>query len=538
MDAAESPLYYCDHMEESAAGVDREKSERVSDLERTATAEYVEGNRAASEAAWAQAHEEYLAEGNVSRAARSAFWVGILAIDSGEHARAQGWFARAQRVLDEGGQHDCVERGLLLLPVAVRMAMAGDAAGAYATFTRAAEIGKRFGNRDLVTFARHGQGRALLHLGRIPEGVALLDEAMVAVIAGEVTPLVVGDVYCSVIEACHEIFDLRRAHEWTEALARWCASKPGQVVYRGLCLVRRAEVMQVHGAWPMAIDETEKACECLLKPPPQRAVGGAYYQRGELHRLRGEWNLAEDAYRQASEWGRTPQPGLSLLRLAQGRVDSAVTKIRRALDETKDRLPRAKLLPAYVEIMLAAKDIAAAKTAAGELSEIATAVGAPFLRARASYASGAVLLAEGRSEAAVMATRKAWTLWQDLEAPYDAARARALIARAMRALDDIDSAELEASAARKIFEELGAAPDAARLQDDAGPPESVSDGPLSAREVEVLRLVASGKTNRAIAEALRISEKTVARHVSNIFTKLGLNSRAAATAYAYENGLV
>jgi len=528
-------------MEESASGIGRDKrepSEAGSELERLATAEYVAGDRAASEAAWARAYEQYLAEGNAPRAARSAFWVGIQAIDSGEHARAQGWFARAQRVLDEGGQHDCAERGLLLLPVAVRMAMAGDAAGSYASFTRAAEIGKRFGDRDLITFARHGQGRALLHLGRIDEGLALLDEAMVAITAGEVTPLIVGDVYCSVIEACHEIFDLRRAHEWTEALARWCASKPGQVVYRGLCLVRRAEVMQVHGAWPKAIDETEKACECLLKPPPQRAVGGAYYQRGELHRLRGDWSLAEEAYRQASEWGRTPQPGLSLLRLAQGRVDSAATKIRRALDERNDRLSRAKILPAYVEIMLAAKDIAAAKAAAGELSEIATAVGALFLRAKASYASGAVLLAEGRSDAAVMATRKAWALWQELEAPYDAARARAQIGRAMRTLDDDESAELESGAARKVFEELGAAPDVAALENEAASRPSTGEGPLSAREIEVLRLVATGKTNRAIADALKISEKTVARHISNIFTKLGLTSRAAATAYAYEHRLV
>ena len=518
-------------------GNHRDRSEQASDLEQIATAEHVAGNRAESEAAWARAHEQYLAEGNAPRAARCAFWLGIQAIESGEHARAQGWFARAQRVLDEG-EHDCVERGLLLLPLAIRMAMGGDAANAFATFSRAAEIGKRFGSRDLITFARHGQGRALIHLGRIEEGLALLDEAMVAVTAGEVTPLIIGDVYCSVIEACHEIFDLRRAHEWTEALARWCASQPGMVTYRGLCLVRRAEVMQLHGAWPSAIDETERACECLLQPPPKRAVGTAYYQRGELHRLRGEWALAEDAYRRASEWGRTPQPGLSRLRLAQERIDAAATMIRSALDESKDRFWRARVLPAYVEIMLAAKDVAAAQAGVEELSAMATDVGAPFVRAMAGQAAAAVMLAKGQNETALRTAREAWMLWQDLEAPYEGARVRVLMAQAMRSLGDSDSAGFELSAAQKAFESLGAAHDLALIKGDRdqAPPGTAST--LSAREVEVLRLVATGKTNRAIADALRISEKTVARHIANIFTKLGLSSRAAATAYAYEHRLV
>jgi DNA-binding CsgD family transcriptional regulator len=310
------------------------------------------------------------------------------------------------------------------------------------------------------------------------------------------------------------------------------------VMYRGLCLVRRAEVMQLHGAWPTAIDETERACECLLQPPPKRAVGNAYYQRGELHRLRGEPLLAEDAYRQANEWGRTPQPGLSLLRLAQGRVEIATAMIRHALDESKERYSRARILPAYVEIMIAAKDASAAQAAAEELSAYAAEVGAPLLRAMACQALAGVRLAQGQNEAALRSAREARLLWQDLEAPYDGARTRVLMAKAMRALGDPDSTELEMSAARKVFEELGAAHDLAVMDDGADAEPQGTSGGLSAREVEVLRLVATGKTNRAIAETLGISEKTVARHVSNIFTKLGLTSRAAATAYAYEHRLV
>jgi DNA-binding CsgD family transcriptional regulator len=519
--------------------VDAESADRfdLADIETRARAEYLAGNRAESEELLARAHEQYLKRGDVPSAARCASWEGMLLATSGEFARAQGWFARAQRLLDEGG-HDCVERGFLLIPVALRAAMSGDAPTAYDAFSRANEIGTRFGDRDLITFSRHGQGRSLIKLGRVDEGLSLLDEAMVAVTTGEVTPLIVGDVYCSVIEACHEIFDLRRAHEWTEALTRWCEAQPGLVVHRGLCLVRRAEVMQLHGAWPKAIDEAERACECLLQPPPQRAVGAAYYQRGELHRLRGELALAEESYRRASEWGRAPQPGLSRLRVAQGRLDAAVTTIRHALDESRDRPVRTRILSAYVDIMLASGDVAAARAGADELWAIAADIRAPFVKATAGYAMGTVLLAEGNAEASLAPLREAWMTWQELEAPYEAARTRVAIARAMRALGDSDTAELELSAARRVFDELGAKLDVAAVEHlgskAARPPKS----PLSEREVEVLRLVATGKTNRAIAEALRISEKTVARHVSNIFTKLSLPSRAAATAYAYEHKLV
>jgi DNA-binding NarL/FixJ family response regulator len=301
--------------------------------------------------------------------------------------------------------------------------------------------------------------------------------------------------------------------------------------------VRRAEILQLHGSWPHAIDEVKRACECLAEPP-QRARGAAYYQWAELLRLRGEFAKAEDMYRQAGQAGRSAQPGLSLLRLAQGQVDVAANAIRNVLNETKDQRVRSRMLAAYVEIMLAAHDVAAARTGAEEMTAIASALDAPFLRAVSMHARGAILLAEGDARAALAALREATAAWDVVEAPYEAGRTRVLIARALQQLGDRDSADIEHEAARHVFRQLGARPDLERL-DTATPAQNrASASGLSARELEVLRSLVTGKSNRAIADELCISEKTVARHVSNIFNKLGLSNRAGAIAYAYEHDLV
>jgi ATP/maltotriose-dependent transcriptional regulator MalT len=518
------------------SAADRESALEPEDLERLATAAYLVGRDEDSVEVWERAHHELLGRGEVLRAARCAGWLVFVLLNGGEFARAGGWLARARRLLDDG-QRDCAEQGHLLVPAAFQRAVEGDWPGAYAISGQAAEIGDRFADMDLVTLARNIQGRALIGQGKTVEGMALLDEVMVAVMADEVSEIVAGSVYCSVIEACQEVFDLRRARQWTAALTHWCDSQPDLVPFSGHCLVHRAEIMQVHGAWADALDAARGACERLLRRG-QPAVGAAFYQQAELHRLCGEFAQAEEAYRQASRWGREPQPGLARLRLVQGQVDAAAAAIRRVVDGAEDRAARSRLLPAQVEIMFAAGDTHAARAAADELLELADDLDAPLLRALAMHAQGTVLLLEGDARAALGALRRAWRAWQELEVPYEAARARVLIGLACRQLGDQEGAEMELEAARWVFQQLGAVPDLAGAEALAKKAPAKAAGGLTARELEVLRLVATGKTNRSIAADLFLSERTVARHVSNIFTKLGLSSRAAATAYAYEHDLV
>jgi DNA-binding CsgD family transcriptional regulator len=361
---------------------------------------------------------------------------------------------------------------------------------------------------------------------------------MVSVTAGEVSPIIAGIVYCSVIEACQDLFDLRRAQEWTAALSRWCEAQPDMIPYRGQCLVYRAELMRFHGAWGEATDEAQRARIWLSRPPPEPGVGEALYQLAELDRLRGASGAAETAYREASSWGRSPEPGLALLRLGQGDVAAAVAAIRRALAEAADDLVRARLLEPQVEIALAAGDVITARGAAEALAGLAESFDAPLLRAMATRSDGAVRLAEGDIEGALATLRRAWDAWRDLDAPYEAARVRVRVGRACGEIGDLAGATMEFDAARDVFERLGAAPDLAWLEKEAGRSDPARIAGLSPRELEILRSVASGKTNRAIAEGFTISERTVDRHVSNIFTKLDVSTRAAATAWAYEHGIV
>jgi DNA-binding CsgD family transcriptional regulator/tetratricopeptide (TPR) repeat protein len=484
----------------------------------------------------ATAHQGFLRRGDTLPAVRCAFWLGFTSLLNGEVAKAGGWLARAARLID--GCPPCVEHGYLLLPTGYRLFHEGDAGSAYASFEQATSIGERFDDRDLVTLGLQGQGRSLIRQGKIAEGLALLDEAMVAVTAGEVSALNAGGVYCSVLDACGEIFDLQRAREWTAALDKWCASQPDIVPYRGHCLVRRAELLQLHGNWRDALQEAERASELFSRPVPKHSAGPAYYQVGEIQRLRGRFAEAEAAYQQAGQWQSSPGPGLARLRLAQGQKDAANTAIRRMAGEDRETGGRARILDAYVEIVLAANDVAAARTASDELAEIAGQHGIAFLRALSCRATGAVLLAEGDPRSALIELRQSWSIWCELQAPYEAARVRLLIAQACRGLGDEANALLGLTAARQTFMELGAAVDLAQAEALLSKDGKRSAGPLSGRELEILRLVATGLTNRRIAERLHISDKTVARHVSNIFTKLDLSSRSAATAYAYDHKLV
>jgi DNA-binding CsgD family transcriptional regulator len=522
---------------ESLSHADQAAALGAEDLELLATSAYMLGRDDGHVSALERAHHAYLDSGEALRAVRCAFWVGINLLLRGEISRATGWLGRAQRLV-EREQRDCVERGYLLIPVMAERTEGGDCEAAYATGADAVEIGERFGDADLLALAVHWQGLARVKQGRVDEGLGLLDEAMVSVTAGELSPIVTGLVYCSVIDGCQEVYALRRAQEWTAALTRWCERQPDMVAFTGRCLVHRAEIMQLGGAWPDALEEARRAGRRFAQGMNQMAAAQASYRQGEVHRLRGEFAAAEEVYRDASRGGWEPQPGLALLRLAQGRGDVAVAAIRRALGETTEGLKRVGLLPAYVEIALAVGDAQEAHSACRELEEISADYESGMLGAMVGYARGAVDLAEGDASAALGALRHALVVWQELEAPYEAARVRLLVGQACRALGDDDTAALELEASRSVFEQLGASPDVARVDSLIRRAASGDAHGLTPRELQVLRLVAAGETNKAIAAELVVSERTVDRHVSNIFAKLGVSSRAAATAYAYEHQLV
>jgi DNA-binding NarL/FixJ family response regulator len=477
----------------------------------------------------------YSEAGETRAAARCAFWIGMQLALRGKMGPATGWLGRAQRLLE--GEGDCVERGYLLMPVVFQHEAEGDYDGAASTAAAAAEIGERFGDKDLFSLATYTQGDILVRYGRAREGVVLLDEAMVGATTGELSPIVTGIVYCGVIMACEEVYDVRRAREWTAALRRWWEQQPDLLAFTGRCLVHRAQLMQLQGAWRDALEEAERANRRFEKAMNQAAAAKACYLQGDVYRLRGELAEAEDAYRKASRFGLEPQPGWSLLRLAQGNAEAAAAAIRRAVGETAEGLRRASLLPAHVEIMLAVGEVEEAQRACEELETIAAACDSEMLRALLAQARGAVELAAGDAISALASLRQAAQAWQELEAPYEAARARVLVGQACRALGDEEAFALELESARSTFEQLGAAPDLAAADSLTGRQSTATHG-LTARELEVLRLIASGKSNREIAAALVISEHTVARHVQNIFAKLRVTSRTAAGAFAFEHDLV
>jgi DNA-binding NarL/FixJ family response regulator len=481
-----------------------------------------------------RAYQAHLDEGDTLGAVRSAYWLAMTLWQSGEDAIGNGWLARGERLL-QAVEDDVVERGYLLERATFAHVAKGNFAEAVAAAPRVTEYGRRFRDPDLTAMGLHMEGRLTIFSGRVADGLRLLDEAMVSVLAAELSPVLSGVIYCSCVEACQQISDFGRMGEWTHALTIWCENQPGLVAFTGQCAVHRGQLMRLHGAYLDAISELEHAAGRYAVAGGTPAVGQAHYERGEALRIRGEYDAAEAAYTEAAGYGHPGHPGRALLWLARGRPDAASAAIHRVVAEVQDPVHRSQMLPAAVDVLVGVGEIEEAGALADQLCEFGSAFGCTALHAAGQYARASVAVAGAEAKDALAAARSAADAWARLSAPYEVARCRVLIGRALRLLGDGESAVADLVEARRAFAGLGAAPaerDVAVLLGDARAP-----GGLSSREIEVLRLVAVGMTNPEIAAALVLSEKTVARHLSNIFAKLDARSRTAAAAFAFEHGL-
>ncbi len=523
------------------SAADGESALGAPDLEQLGNAAYLIGEDDAAIATWTRAQNAFVEQDDCLRAARVGFWLSLCLLLGGNGAQSGGWLSKSQRLISDR-QGNCAEHGLLLVVSGLFAMFKGEGEKACSQFEQATSLGERFGDSDLLAVAVLSHGQALIQQQRTDDGVALLDEAMVTVTSGQVSPIMAGIVYCAVILTCERVYDLERAHEWTAALDKWCRSQPELVAFRGQCLVHRSEVMQFKGDWTAALAEAERAYQ-VLSGRSERLAGRALYQQAELHRVAGNLERADKAYREAGARGFEPQPGVSLLRLSQGDVKTAAASIHRVESEAGRQqgpgagMQRVKILGPFAEIMLANGELEAARAAATELASIAAEMNVSLLKAIAAQTTGAILLATGDPQQALVSLREAWTMWQRLEAPFESARVRVLLGRACELLGDQETATMHVEAAKSVFERLGAAVELAALHGGTRARGGTAVD-LSGRERQVLSLVAAGKTNRQIAADLGISEHTVARHVSNIFNKIGVSSRTAASAFAFENDLV
>jgi DNA-binding CsgD family transcriptional regulator/tetratricopeptide (TPR) repeat protein len=503
------------------------------DLELFATAAYMLGKVTEMLATQERAYHAYIEVGEPLLAARTALWLATNLASRGKIPQASGWVEVSERLL-QSAPEDCVERGYLLMPRMLRHVMADELEDVVEVGGRAADIGRRFGDLDLTALTAQTQARALLRLSRTAEGLRLLDEVMISVTGSRLSPMVTGLVYCSVLEGCYETHAIKRAAVWTQSLTDWCGEQPDLVAFNDQCLAHRSEILRLQGSW---IEAEEEAHRAGMAGARFQIAAQAHYQIGEIKRMRGDLAAAEQTYRQVSHDGGDPMPGIALLRLAQGNADAAFTTISDALAEATDPFVRIQLLPAVVEIAIGADHIPEATEATRELSEAADATGTEVHLGWAEHAEGRVALAEKRITQAIVHLRRAKAIWQDLSMLYDLARTRVDLGRALRARGGAEAADLEYEAARAVFVELGAAPDVRAIDEVVQRSRSKSPAELTDREVEVLQLLLSGATNRSMAASLVLSERTIDRHVSNIFTKIGVTSRSAATAWAFKNGL-
>lgn len=530
---------------ENLSRIDQAKALSAGNLELLATAAFLCGSREDCRQARLRAYQIQVGTGDYRRAARSALRIGLEELDTADIAEASGclptslsscsaWASQASTLLER--EEECAEHGWLLIPAAYgQLAIEGNPEQAAEGAELATNIGRRFADAELRALAGTIHGRALVRLRGGDTGIGLLDEAVSLVIGDEVSPPIAGIVLTSAVDIAEERFDLQRWGEWVEALAGWCDQQQGMVAFKARSFAQRAKLSRLRGSWIEALKWSKRAVEHPISDADPPAAAVALYEQGEVMRLRGEFAAAEAAYSQVARRGRDPQPGLALLRRAQGNADAASSSIGRALTESDDRLQRVRLLPAQVEILLDVDDLAAASNAAMELAVIADHHHSPLVEATAQQTAGRLALAKNDPVTALASLRQACRVWRHFELPYEDGHGRLLMARGCRMLGDDDTASLELEVARRIFTRLGADPDV-RIVDDYVPREA-SHG-LTRRELQVLRLLATGMTNRAIADELVVSPRTIDTHVTNIFTKLGVSSRSSATAYAYQNNLV
>jgi DNA-binding CsgD family transcriptional regulator len=543
---------------EEFAAADRLEPLTAEDLERFAEAAQVLGRGEEAVKILRRAYEARVAAGDFDWAVTTAFWLWQALIMNREYARANGWVAQVRRLAQErlaqegpAQEHPAPalpahvtrpvpmeDNGWLLVTDAYALIGLTDYEAAVQLLARAAQLASRSGQTDLVAFATTVWGRALIKAGRLKDGLSRLDEAMLSVIDRDTSPRATSLLYCSAIATCHEAHEFARAREWTLALGAWLDSL-AQLggAYLGNCRVYRSRLMRLCGAWGDAVDEVAVVCDDLSGGYGQLVAGHAFYELAEMYRLLGNPE-AENAYRRASEYGAPTQPGLALLRLAQDDIETALVGIRRALTETTGPLERLELLTAGVTVMVAAGDFDAARAAVDELALIAQVYDTAAVRTEVAAARGAVALAEGDAATALPLLRSAAQWWREIEAPHAVATLTVLIALACRSLSDEEAAQLELEYARATFTRLGARPDLHRVERLIHPAQAVGSHGLSAREIEVLKLIAAGRTNHAIATELFLSDRTVHRHVSNIFDKLGVRSRAAAVSYGVRHHLV
>jgi ATP/maltotriose-dependent transcriptional regulator MalT len=470
--------------------------------------------------------------GDQRRAGQCAVWLYECHAIGARPALAGAWLRRAKQALS--GDPDCVEHGALLLRQAESAHGSGEYDRAAALASQAIALGRTLRSPDLEAEALQTKGRILIEQGDIAEGMGHLDESMLFAVEGRLRPYSTGKVYCSLISACEELGDLDRAAEWTEATMQWAERHPF-AIFPGICRVHRAVVLKRRGSLAEAEREALQAGEELSGSHVANSAA-AYVEVGDIRRRLGDLEQAEDAFTRAEALCGRPSGDLALLRLAQGRTDAAMSIIAACLRETvSNGLARSRLLPIYVHVAVAAGDIEAAAAALSELDDLVAVFDTPILRATALSSRGRVELARrdvGRARATL---QQALESWQALDVPYEVATARTLVGQALRDSGDEAGATASFAAAVELFDQIGARLDARLVLDDSRP--ALPAG-LTEREVEVLRLVAGGLTNNEIAAELFLSAKTVSRHLSNIFTKIGVTSRASATAFAFEHELV